>query len=495
MKRTKNNLPALYNANQLRTFASAVVSRLSLASKMGAQYDGNRDLYKALGYPTTEPNFKDYLNRYQRQDIAKAVIDRPVVATWQGPLELIETDDAEETEFEEAWRKLNRRLDIKSVFARVDRLTGLGKYGVILLGLDDVRDSTGFMNPVRSGKRILKYLKPFGESTARISTYEINPRNERYGLPFMYEVEIADSASGRSQTIQVHYSRIIHITDNSLESEVFGTPRLRAIYNRLMDMDKIAGGDAEMFWRNARPGYQGLIDKDYTITPEAEEEFMDQIDEFENNLRRILINEGITLKELTQQISDPKNHADVILTLISAETGIPKRILSGSERGELASTQDVGEWKTYIKTRREDHAEPRIVRPTIDRFMELGILPMVEDEYNIDWADLFAMSELERVEIGKNRANALREYTYNPLEQAIVPPKGFLQEFLGFSRQQIELMEQMKEDDMLEEMKTILELQNGVTEGQSQVAEGQSQGRGQRRLEAAQRTKTLKRTR
>jgi hypothetical protein len=38
----------------------------------------------------------------------------------------------------------------------------------------------------------------------------------------------------------------------------------------------------------------------------------------------------------------------------------------------------------------------------------------------------------------------------------IVPPKGFLQEFLGFSREQINQMESMQEDDVLSEIKKML---------------------------------------
>lgn len=462
MKRTRN-LPAVYNANQLRTFASELVSRMMLATKLGAQYDGSRDIYKALGYPEANTlTFEDYLGRYIRQDIAKAVIDRPVNATWQGDLELIETDEAEETPFEKAWRKLNWDLDIKSILVRADRLAGIGRYGVILLGLDDVGNQLGFKEPVKPGKRKLLYLKPFSEKSAKIASYITNPKNKRYGKPLMYEIEVADMSNGVSTstiTVQVHYSRVIHIVDGSLESDVFGSPRLESIYNRLMDLDKIVGGDAEMFWRGARPGFQGVVDKDFTLTPEAEEEFVDQIDEYENYLRRIIVNEGITLKELQQTISDPKNHVDVQLTLISADKGIPKRILSGSERGELSSVQDSDEWKTYVKSRREDFAEPHIMRPLIDRLIELNILPTPSDEYNVDWADLFAISEKERVEIGKARASALREYSYNPMEMAIVPPAGFLQEFLGFSRQQIELMEQMKKSDIMEEIKEMLKLE------------------------------------
>jgi hypothetical protein len=455
MERTKSNKKAGPKVFNLHTFASEIMGRRLLAGQMGMQYDGARDVYQALGYPL-KIQFDDYLGKYLRHDIAKAVIDRPVNATWQGELELIESDDVEQTPFEKAWRDLNWKLDIKGTLARVDRLTGIGTYGVLLLGLDDVSSTEGFKNPVRAGARKLVYLKPFSEKTAKILTYVDNPKNSRYGKPLIYELQVSDTASGANQTVQVHYSRIVHIVDNSLESEIVGCPRLEPIYNRLMDLEKIVGGDAEMFWRGARPGFQGIVDKDYTLTPEAEKAFQDQIDEYENYLRRILLNEGITMKELAQTIADPKPHVDVQLTCVSAVTGIPKRVLSGSERGELASTQDTSEWKTYVQSRREDHATPRIIRPLVDTLIKYGVLPAPEDEYSVDWEDLFAISEKERVEIGKVRASALREYTYNPLEVMIVPPKGFLQEFLGFSREQINQMESMQEDDVLSEIKEML---------------------------------------
>jgi len=453
MERTKNQSPL--NNEDLRAFASELSARNQLAAKIGmTMYEGKRNLYGALGYPTNLV-FDDFLARYMRQDIAKAIIDRPVTATWQGVLELIETDDAEETAFEKAWRDLNYKFKLKGVLERADRLTGLGEYGILLLGLDDVRNVEGFAAPVKSGPRVLKYLKPFSQQTAVIDTYETDPSNERYGYPLMYSIEVADVASGASQQVKVHYSRVIHIVDNSLESEIKGTPRLQAVFNRLFDVEKIVGGSAEMFWRGARPGFKGTVDKEYTMTPAAKETLQNEIEEYENNLRRFLINEGVSIEGMESQVSDPKNHLDVQLTLISAETGIPKRILSGSERGELSSAQDVGEWKTYVKSRRESCAEPQIIRPLVDRFIEFKILPKPSEEYHIDWEDLFATSEQARVEMGKARANALREYTYNPLAAMVVPPDGFKEFFLGFDRKQIEYMKQLNTDEILEELASV----------------------------------------
>jgi len=453
MERTKTNGKPL-DLQRIKIF-SELTNRAMLSAKLGIQFGGDRDLYEALGYKTIL-TFDDYFVRYTRQDIAKAIIDRPVKATWSGPLELIESNEPEDTEFEKAWKDLDRRLGLKTMLSRVDRLTGIGQYGILLLGLNDVKNQEGFLRPAKNSSYNLVYVKPFGEKTAKIDSFEPDPTNERYGKPLMYAIEIADPASKKSQTVKVHYSRIVHITDDNLESDVYGTPRLEAVYNRLMDLEKIIGGDAEMFWRGARPGFHGKVDPEYTMTKEAEEDLQGQLDEYEHNLRRFLINEGVDITALAQQIADPANHVDVDIQMISAVTGIPKRVLTGSERGELASTQDTTEWLSYVQARREDHAEPRIVRPFVDRLIELGVLSKPKEDYTVAWQDLFSVSEKARVEIGKGRANALREYTYSPIAQAIIPPDAFLEKFLGFTTEEITLIRKMRDEQLGEEVMDII---------------------------------------
>ena len=439
------------NASRLHVL-SELVSRAALAARMGYQYGMDRNLYRALGYPETEITFAEFLGRYLRQDVAKAVIDRPVKATWQGPLEILESGEKEDTPLEKAWRELDKKLGLKTKFARCDRLTGLGKYGVILLGLSDVSRQEDFINPVRGGKLSLNYVKPFGSESAKISKFVSDTKNPRYGLPEIYDITVHDVYSNVSSVIKVHHSRVIHVVEDPLESEIYGIPRLEAIYNRLMDLEKVVGGDAEMFWRGARPGYQGKVDKDYQMTREAEEELKDQIDEFEHNLRRFLVNEGIEISALEQQIADPSSHVDSILKMISAVTSIPIRILVGSERGELASSQDWIQWLSYIQSRREEFAEVAIVRPFVDKCIEYGVLPKpVTGTYMVKWADPYAQSEMARVEIGMKRAGAIREYTYNISEQDVVPVDAFLEFCLGFTQDQIELIHQMREKEVNEE--------------------------------------------
>lgn len=433
---------------------SALLTRAQLAMKLGAQYDGSRDLYQALGYKTTLL-YTDYAAQYERQDIAKAIINRPAQATWNGDVRVWQADVEDETDFEKAWEKLWTRLQLKTRFIRLDKLSRIGRYGILLLGLDDVRDPQDWKNPVRSGKRELLYTKPLSEGCAIISKFDSDTTSARFGQPVLYDITVKMDDSS-SQTLLVHYSRIIHVAGELLESEIYGIPALQPVFNRLMDLEKLVGASAEMFWRGARPGFKGVVDKDFTLTAAAKEDLQAQLDEYEHNLRRFLINEGVDLEALTSQVADPRWHVDVQIQMISAETGIPKRILVGSERGELASTEDRGTWLELIQSRRKDYVEPQILIPFIDRCITYGILPTSSEEYKIFWPDLYSPSEKERAEIGKVRAAALQSYMNNPAAEVIIPPEVFIEYMLGLEDEDVAhvklLHKEFIESEMNEEL-------------------------------------------
>jgi len=460
MNRTK------LSTGQIQALTSQLVGRAELAAKLGQQYGTDRNIYEALGYPL-DIKYADYASRYLRQDIAKAIIDRPIKVTWQGDLEIIEADDDNETALEKDWVELRDRLHLKSQFTRLDKLTGIGEYGILLLGLDDVKKQEDFAMPVAPGKRKLMYTKPYSQGNTTISKWETYARNSRYGLPLEYTIEISNPG-GESKPVIVHHSRILHITDEKLESDVKGTPRLEVVYNRLMDLEKLVGGSAEMFWRGARPGFQGKLDKDYTMTPDTKTDLQDQVDEYEHNLRRIFVSEGINLEALASQVSDPGDHVDVQFQMISAVTGIPKRILTGSERGELSSNQDKAEWLTFVKSRREEFAGPNIVRPFVDRCIGYKVLPEAKDKYNVTWQDLFAQSEQEKVEIGVKRSEALSKYASSPMAEMTIPPDVFLEYFLGLEKDQIELIIEAREAHIKEEQERVLTPAEEALERQNQ---------------------------
>ncbi|KKM12620.1 hypothetical protein LCGC14_1719900 [marine sediment metagenome] len=469
--RKTNGQPQVYTQSQMMAFASELVGRANLAAKLGFQYGGNRDIYQALGYDL-DITYTMYAARYDRQDIAKAVIDRPVNYTWKGPLVISEAGDDEETALEKEWKKLEKELKLKSKFIRLDKLSSIGNYGVLLLGFDDIKIQEDWKKPVTAGTRKLKYVKPLGEGHAKIQTYVSETKDERYGMVELYDIEFINPGSTTTTSFHAHHTRILHVVPEMLESETEGVPVLKAIWNRLMDLDKLQGGSAEMFWRGARPGYQGILDKDVQVSTKTEKGLQDQFDEYENNQRRFIFNEGIEYKALEMQVANPDKHIDVQIQMISARTGIPKRILTGSERGELASSQDETGWLNVIQTRRDD-VEFSIIRPFIDICIKYKILPKPStEEYQVGWLDLFAPSDKDKAEVGKIRADALAVYAKDPLAQMILPPEAFFEWFLGLDETQREKIKELSDAALQEEMQAIAEeIKNRPKPGEEPIEE------------------------
>lgn len=424
-----------------------LVSRKGTGHRFGKQYGGQRDIVEALGYPRTIL-YDDLLAVYTRQEMAKAIIDRPVKSTWRGDFKLVETYTDDETPLEQAWNQLYRSLHMKQNFLRVDKLASLGNYAILFLGFNDINNSEALVNPVKAGTgRELLYTKPFGQNVINITEWDLDTSSPRYGQPLLYSVDMDEPAMRQGRNALIHHSRIIHVAYDLLESEHEGTPILESVFNRLKDLEKLVGGSAEMFWRGARPGYVSKIDPDYMLTAETEDGLKRQLDEFENNLRRFLVLEGASIESLEPQVVDPSMHVDIQIQMISAVTGIPKRILTGSERGDLASTQDKDNWLDLVQMRREEYAEPKIVRALIDRCIEFGALPPpIKDTYKIKWQDLYAPSVKDQTTIGQLRALALKHYTTNEFADRFIPFEAFLTFFLGLDDEEVEYIMKMQAD-------------------------------------------------
>lgn len=449
MKRTKASMPndQMQAMQELIGWARQGMSRVL----RGSQYGGARDLYEALGYEK-ELTFQHFYTQYMRQDIAAAIINRPVTATWRGPVQVLEADDDETTPLEAAWEALDDDLGLKSKFVRLDKLAGLGKYAVLFLGFSDTKNVQGLENAVAVSKGLkLLYVRPLSEANATIHTWETDPTNERYGMPKLYKLRIASPGTEDVRELKVHQSRILHVAEGLLEGNLFGQSRLEPVFNRLKDLEKLVGGSAEMFWRGARPGYHGNIDPNAQMSEVDKDKLRIQLDEYDHNLRRFLVGSGINIQELTSQVSDPQYHVDVQIQMISAATGIPKRILTGSERGELASSQDRDNWLSFIVSRRQEFVEPTILRPFVNLMIKYKVLPApLKGSYSIAWEDLWAVNDKEKAEIGRIRADALKLYASDLTTMQMLPPDMFYKLIMGLSAEEIELINQYQ-DQMMKE--------------------------------------------
>lgn len=427
MARRQYKKPALTVNDQIQVLSDQV-SRLRAMGNLGLSFAGARDMYTILGY---SKNLKpdDYFQVYRRQDIASRIIRAFPQATWRGNPKIVEGDDEKETEFEKAIQSLDDNMGLWAYCERADRLCGIGRYSILILG---VNDGAELSEPLERANQI-NWLKAVKEVNADVAEWNTDAMSEDFGKPLIYNVTFGDAASktGSSVSKKVHVSRVIHIAEFLEEDEVFGTPRLESVFNRLQDLEKVVGGSAEMFWLGARNGLKATADKDASLRPDDIADLKQQMEDYQHSIRRTLAAQGVNIDSLGGQTPDPSGNVDTILDLIAGAVGVPKRILIGSERGELASTQDETNWIARIDERRVNFAEPTIIRPLLKRLMDLGVIPLSK-EYRVEWEKQDGLSAKDRAEIGKIKAEALATYSNAVGAAQIVPETEFRELVLEF---------------------------------------------------------------
>lgn len=405
---------------------SALIQRSLLAGSLGQQFAGDRDLYDALGYPLVI-SLEQYLGKYARQDIAGRVVDLPAIDTWRYAPDL-DDGGSEDTPLLTAWKELATAQPVWRRLSQIDRLAGIGRYGVLLLGLLDGQELD---QPAKAGSLAgpadVLYLRSLSEKSASILEIDKDSQSERFGLPLVYSVTLGESLGSRP----VHWSRVIHVAENTLEDDVYGTPRLERVYNRLEDLEKIVGGGSEATWKVMDRGLHADVRDGFTLSKDDADTLSDEIDEYMHNLRRFVRTSGVDLNQLGSDVVDPSGLFGIIISLIAAASNIPQRILIGSERGELASSQDQETWAGVIESRQQNFAEPVILRPFVDRLIWLGALPAASAErYGVTWRSLLSQDEQKQATIGKLKTDALVAYAGQPAAAQIVPPGELREKWL-----------------------------------------------------------------
>lgn len=422
--------------NKIAAMVAQTFSRMSLARSLQPQaFGGARKYNTVLGYPDIV-EIEQYWGMYQRGSIAATIVDLPAEDTWKKPPTISENDNID-TEFARAWLELVDRFRIWSVITRADRLSGIGQFGVILVG---VKDGRALELPVDRelltgmGQKGILYYRPLSELRAEINTLNVRIDNRRYGLPEAYKLRLQEDKLGGEQAQTqtehlVHWTRVIHLADNRLDSQVFGVPRLRKVFNPVSDLlYKILGGTAEAIWLEIRKGTLLRAKEGYDIDTANDAEMariQNEIEKYVHDMARVLLLTGMEAQDVgSSTVPDSTGAFENAIGIIAAATKIPQRKLLGASAGELASSQeDTRQWFGVIADRQRQYAEPDVLRPFIDWHVALGLLPppaggpkaydigqLGEDEQR-HWPSLFELTDLERAEIGQitaSGANSMR---------------------------------------------------------------------------------------
>jgi hypothetical protein len=404
-----------------------VGNRMRLAAQLaGMQFGGARDLYTVLGYSANLSSEQMY-NMYRRGDIAKPVVNAYPDACFRADPEVYDDESVDsETVFEKAVTELNKRTKLWHYCHRADRLAGVGRYSLLILGVDDGQPTDAPLTRARN----LLWLKTVTEKHGQISTWDQEPTSANFGKPLIYNVTMGAEGSAGTQQRRFHYTRVIHIAEDCDEDDVYGTPRIESVFNRLFDLQKVAGGSAEMFWLSARMGLQFVAADNASMTPESVEAIRSQFEEYSHQLRRLLTAKNGKWEAMESQVADPTGNFNVLIDLIAAATRIPRRILMGNEAGELGSSQDETNFIARVDERRRQFVVPFIVRTVIDRLIACGILVKPKaGEYDVSFP-VAPVSVEKQAAAAASMATAIASYSANTNSQFVVPVAEF-RELIG----------------------------------------------------------------
>lgn len=459
--------------------------------------DDRRDIDHECGYPATaELTVQHYRELYDREGIANRVVNILPDESWVISPSLYEDENpGKSTTFEQEFDDLAKSLRGESFYEseegeghpiweychRIDQLSGIGHYGVLLVGIDDGKELSEPVD-LKPGKkeRNIIYMRAFDESLVQLGNRIADSKDKRFGSPEFYHLsfETVDymgtnprPEQNTTETKRVHWSRVIHVADRIESNELWAVPRIRPNYNRIYDLRKLLGGSGEMYWRGALPPifFESLPELGTEVEMGADSK--NAIEQMMNTLQRWGFAPGVHANQLAPTVVDPQAQIDAQIDAICIQLGVPKRVFLGSERGELASSQDSRAWNNRLRARQYRYLVPRLIVPLIDRLIQMRVLS-VPTKYAIDFPDLNSLTEAEQADVALKRTQALVAYVAGNGVQ-VVAEQDYLTEFLNVSDETAEGMLERAMQGMEEQEAEELEMAQQLAETQPEPVPGQ----------------------
>lgn len=445
--------------DKLATLRELVMNMEFSRSRLLKQlFDPRRDLDDECGYPKDNPSPEEYYQLYDRDPIAARVVELYPKECWQVQPCVYEEEEGDTvTEFEAAWDAMCRGLrSEKSWFQddtgsalweymyRLDVASGIGRYGVMLLGFNDVVGDD-LSQPVKMSTALrLNFLRVFPEALADIVQYENDSNSPRFGMPTQYNITFNDprermtGVGVSTSTKSVHWQRVIHVpSDDVVSSEFIGIERMRPVLNRILDLRKVYGAASEGYWKacftlltaETHPSLGGDVEIDQNKIKEMFENMM-------NGLQREGVLSGMTLKSTAPAVVDPTPHIDKGIEAICIKLACPVPVFKGYEIGEQASTENRGQWDDRLKARMHSRLTPRMIVPFVDRLINLKLLPEPQG-YSVDWPDLSNTTESEMADTALKTITAIAQYVSSGAN-TLMTPVDFFTRILGWEQEEAE---------------------------------------------------------
>jgi len=392
--------------------------RLNYLSSLfnGTSNTKRQRLYQEFGYPV-DLCFEDFYRACRRNAVAGAAVSRMVDGCWEDFPDIYEGDKTKDATKQTQWDKRVNKL-LKRCWKQIkgaDRRNLVGRYSALLI---QVKDSKQWRDPVDTvvvgqlEEKALVKLIPAWEAQIEPIEWDSDPESETFGDVTMYsfiELSVGNNKDARpSRIINVHPDRVIILAEGSDDgSMTSGRSMLEEGFNKLLDLEKVSGGGAEGFLKNAsrqlnfnfssKTNFAQLARALGVTEAELSNAMDDQVRRLNDSTDSAVMMQEGDASVLSVAVADPEPTWRTALNEFCATVPIPVKVLIGMQTGERASTEDAKDWAKTRMSRRNGFLTD-VITDVVSRFWTLGIIPPAQnEEITVGWSDLLAPSQAEKI--------------------------------------------------------------------------------------------------
>lgn len=393
-------------------------------------------------------SFSQYYHMYARNNVAARVIETFPDYSW-AQIPFVTDSGGADSRFSKSVTTLlttqykmqdGVKQSLLASMKQLDVLGGIGGEALLVFGFKDGRR---LHQAVAKAKNMeIAWIKILHNGQFEVSKRDEDETSAQYGDVVLYRTKEFTArvdlnfSSQIAPDVEIHASRCVHFKESNGLS--YGTSRIQKCYNQLLDITKLSGASAEVYWLGAFSGLSIETDPTAQLGDEAYKKIMEGTQKYFDGLGRAMIFEGATTKLLYPAIVSPKDHFDLQITMISIATGIPRRFLTGAEAAKLASQQDTLNWMERVTNRREMFVGPRVVAPVVQRCIDAGVITAPRDDtFGVAWPRSQTLALNERSDAARNMTAAWNSYFATGMA-GVVPFRVYLLYACGFSETEAE---------------------------------------------------------
>ena len=356
---------------------------------------------------------------YERGGAGHGAVHRLLDVCWLKLPRIKQPNSDKKSPWEVKTGKVLRSIRAWSKLKDLDRRNLVGRYAAVIYR---VADSKTLDQPMERATKLVDLI-PLSENQIKVTKWHTDQDAENYGTPAMFQYRQISppgtETEGRPEKwADVHPSRVQILAEGAVGDFYDGVPLLRAGFNRLVDLDKIAGGSGESFLKNsartivfkyepggtpqAMPGPDGVETKSVREAHEAQAKALNQ------NQDASIVMQGGDATTLQTAISDPTGPWTTAANEFAASVRIPFTVLFGQQTGRLASDEDKSDFANRCSSRQEFELTP-MLEEFITRMQAAGIIE--SGEFEIEWPPVNAPTEKDKVDLlGKMTAAMQQAY-------------------------------------------------------------------------------------